>query len=166
MIWISYYKETEKLSLIVNQLSLPPFRNWRCLRLTFQVPSSSTTLFFERFQIGIAIHLRSSAVVCEDDIQEELTELQNDNDATMRYRHNDKGLWYHQSTLNSYPNLWKHLKLLLLAFITSYLVESGFNHVGILFSHNRIGLDVIQRGDLRLKLTSLKPDVSALAASH
>ncbi|CAI9726368.1 Hypothetical predicted protein [Octopus vulgaris] len=129
----------------------------------------------ERFQDVIALNIPNwysnpsevDAVDCEDNIQEELIELKNDNDATMRHRRNGKeGLWYHQSILNSYPNLWKHLKLLLLAFPTSYLVESGFNHVGTLFSHKRIGLDVIQRGDLRLKSTSLKPNVSALAASH
>ncbi|CAI9716139.1 Hypothetical predicted protein [Octopus vulgaris] len=104
---------------------------------------------------------------CGDDVQEELIELQNDNDAIIRYRCNGKeGLWYYQSILNSYPSLWKHLKLLLLAFPTLYLVESGFYHVGTLLSHKRIVLDVTQRGNLRLKLTSLKPNVSALAASH
>eukprot|EP00106_Octopus_bimaculoides_P007284 XP_014774726.1 PREDICTED: uncharacterized protein LOC106872303 [Octopus bimaculoides] len=83
------------------------------------------------------------AVDCKDDVLDELIELQIDNDATMRYHHNDKeGLWYHQSILNSYPNLWKHLKLLLHAFSTSYLAASGFNHVEALHSHKRIELDV------------------------
>ncbi|CAI9714728.1 Hypothetical predicted protein [Octopus vulgaris] len=127
----------------------------------------------KRFQDVIALNIPNwysnpfevDAVDCKDDVQEELIEFQNDNDATMRYRRNGKeGLWYHQSILNSYPNLWKHLKLLLLAFPTSFLVESGFNHVGTLFSHKRIGLDVTQLGNLRLKSTSLKPNVSALAA--
>ncbi|XP_014774807.1 uncharacterized protein LOC106872356 [Octopus bimaculoides] len=102
----------------------------------------------ERFQDVIALNIPNwysnpfevDAVDCEDD-QEELIELQNDNDATMRYRRNGKeGLWYHQNILDSYPSLWKHLKLLLLAFPTSYLVESGFNHVGTLLSQKGIGL--------------------------
>ncbi|XP_029632961.1 SCAN domain-containing protein 3-like [Octopus sinensis] len=106
-------------------------------------------------------------VDCEDDVHEELIELQNGNDAIMRYRRKGKeGLWHHQSILNSYPNLWKRLILLLLAFPTSYLVESGFSHAGTLIFYKRIGLDVTQRGDLRLKLTSLKSNVSALAALH
>ncbi|XP_014774388.1 uncharacterized protein LOC106872056 [Octopus bimaculoides] len=93
--------------------------------------------------------LEVNAANSEDDVLYELIELQNDNDATMRYRRNGKeGSWYHQSILNSYPSLWKHQKLLLLAFPTSCLVEFGFNHVGTLFSHKRIGLDVMQRGDL------------------
>lgn len=80
---------------------------------------------------------------CEDDVQEELTELHNDNDATMRYCCNGKEeLWNHQSILNSYFNLWKHQKLLLLAFSTLYLVESGFSLAGTLLAHKRIGLDV------------------------
>ncbi|XP_014776827.1 SCAN domain-containing protein 3-like [Octopus bimaculoides] len=107
------------------------------------------------------------AVDCEDNIQEELIELQNDNDATMRYRCNGKeGLWYHQSILNSYPNMLKHLKLLLLAFPTSYLVKFGFNHVETLLTRKRIGLDVTHIVDLRLKSTSLELNVSALTASH
>ncbi|XP_029637467.1 uncharacterized protein LOC115212838 [Octopus sinensis] len=116
----------------------------------------------ERFQDVIALNIPNwysnpfevDAVNCEDDLPEELIELQNDNDATMRYRRNGKdGMWYHQCILNSYRNLWEHLKLLLLAFPTSYPVESGFNHVGTLLSQKRIGLDVTQRGDLRLKST-------------
>eukprot|EP00106_Octopus_bimaculoides_P017451 XP_014784893.1 PREDICTED: uncharacterized protein LOC106879725 [Octopus bimaculoides] len=83
------------------------------------------------------------AIDCKDNIQEELIKLQNDNDTTMRYhRIGKESLWYHLSILNSYPNLWKHVKLLLLASPTSYLVESGFNHVGTLLSLKRIGLDV------------------------
>ncbi|CAI9719909.1 Hypothetical predicted protein [Octopus vulgaris] len=129
----------------------------------------------EQFQDVIVLNIPNwysnpfevDAVDCENDVQEELIELQNDNDTTMQYHHNGKErLWYHQSILNSYPNLWKHLKLLLLAFPTSYLIESYLNHVATLLSHKRIGLDVTQRGDLRLKLTSLKPNQSALAASH
>ncbi|CAI9720188.1 Hypothetical predicted protein [Octopus vulgaris] len=116
-----------------------------------------------KFQDDIAVNIPNwcsnqfevDAFDCEDDIQEELIELQNDNDATMQYHHNGKeSLWYHQSILDSYPSLWRHLKLLLLAFPTSYLVESSFNHVGTLFSHKRTGL-VSQRRDLQLKSTSL-----------
>ncbi|XP_014777393.1 SCAN domain-containing protein 3-like [Octopus bimaculoides] len=73
-----------------------------------------------RFQDVIALNIPNwyskpfevNAVDCEDDVQEELIALQNDNCTTMRYRRNGKErLWYHQSILNSYPSLWKHLKL-------------------------------------------------------
>ncbi|XP_029650763.1 uncharacterized protein LOC115224096 [Octopus sinensis] len=129
----------------------------------------------ERFQDVITLNIPNwyskpfevQAVDCEDDVQEELIELQNDNEATMRYRfHGKEGLWFHQSILNSYPNLWKHLKLMLLAFPTSYLVEYGFSHVGTLLSKSRSGLDVAKRGDLQLKSTNLQRNLSALAASH
>ncbi|XP_052822280.1 uncharacterized protein LOC106874236 [Octopus bimaculoides] len=117
----------------------------------------------ERFQDVIALNIPNwysnpfevDAVDCEYDVQEELIELQNDNDTIMRYRRNGKeNLWYNQRILNSYPNLWKYLKLLLLAFPISYLVESGLNHVGTLLSHKRIRLDMTSRENLRLKLTS------------
>ncbi len=99
---------------------------------------------------------------CENDVQEELIDLQNDNDSTMRYRlHGKYGLWYHKSIVTSYPNIWKHLKLILLAFPTSY-----FSHVNTLLSKSRSRLDITKRGDLRLKMTNCKPNVSELAASH
>ncbi|XP_014777964.1 uncharacterized protein LOC106874676 [Octopus bimaculoides] len=107
-----------------------------------------------RFQDVIALNIPNcysnlfqvDAVDCENNAQEELIELENDNDATMRYRRNGKeGLWYHQSILNFYPSLWKHLKLLLLAYPISYLVEFAFNYVVTLLSHKRIGLDMTQR---------------------
>ncbi|XP_014767627.1 zinc finger MYM-type protein 6-like [Octopus bimaculoides] len=70
----------------------------------------------ERFQDVITLNIPNwykktfevQAVYCEDDVQKELIELQNDNEATMRYRfHGKEGLWYHQSILNSYPNLFE-----------------------------------------------------------
>ncbi|CAI9725051.1 Hypothetical predicted protein [Octopus vulgaris] len=167
MVYVRYFSEdlqpceeiplTEKLSLdskgeLVDE-DLTTYRNYLL---------SLHDNMVERFQDVIALNIPNwysnpfevDAVNCEDDLPEELIELQNDNDATMRYRRNGKdGMWYHQCILNSYRNLWEHLKLLLLAFPTSYPVESGFNHVGTLLSQKRIGLDVTQRGDLRLKST-------------
>lgn len=72
---------------------------------------------------------KAQAVYYEDDVREELFGLKDDNDVTDRYPfHSKEGLWYHKSILSSYPNLWKHFKLILLAFPMSHLVEYGFSH--------------------------------------
>ena len=49
-------------------------------------------------------------------------------------------------------------KLYFIAFPTSYLVEIGFSWVTYLLSKARNCLDM-KRGDLRLSLTTLKPDI-------
>ncbi|XP_036367996.1 uncharacterized protein LOC115223102 [Octopus sinensis] len=93
-------------------------------------PQSLHDGMMERFQDVITLNIPNwlskpfevQAVHCE-----ELIELRNDYGATMRYRfHGKEGLWCRQSILNSYTNPWKHLKLML-AFPTSYKVESGLS---------------------------------------
>lgn len=71
-------------------------------------------------------------------------------------------MWYHQSIVRSYSNLWK---LILLAFLTFYLAEAGFNHVNTLLSESRSRLDIIKQSNLWLKMANLKPDVSVLAVT-
>jgi hypothetical protein len=58
------------------------------------------------------------------------------------------------------------VKKLLLAFPTSYLVERGFSAVIQLISKQRNRLQVCERGDLRLLLSDIKPDVGKLVSGH
>ena len=55
------------------------------------------------------------------------------------------------------------LKFYLLPFTTSFLVETAFSHVFSLLSKERNRLDIVSRGDLRIKLTSISPRISQLA---
>uniref|UniRef100_A0A8D8RDQ0 Protein FAM200A n=1 Tax=Cacopsylla melanoneura TaxID=428564 RepID=A0A8D8RDQ0_9HEMI len=64
------------------------------------------------------------------------------------------------------PDLWNRAKLLLLASPTTYLVEKGFSAVTYLKSKSRNKLDIIQKGDLRLFLTNIIPDIKHLCESH
>jgi len=57
------------------------------------------------------------------------------------------------------------VKLLLLSFPSTYLVEKGFSVVfQLLKQRNR--LDICNKGDLRLALTNIESDIATLAATH
>ncbi len=54
----------------------------------------------------------------------------------------------------------------LIAFLSTYLVESGFSRVSQLLTKYRNRLNIVERGDLRLALSKLEPDIQTLASKH
>ncbi|XP_014775003.1 protein FAM200A-like [Octopus bimaculoides] len=101
------------------------------------------------------------------DIQESFIELQNNTAALARFKYGGyQKLWMYEEISKKYPLLWKNVKLLLLAFPTSYLVELGFSRVMYLLSKTRNRFDVERRGDLRLPLTALKLNIDKLVTLH
>lgn len=99
--------------------------------------------------------------------QEELLELRNDEASRAYFNHGGYAqLWQHKHMSTLYPGLWSKMQILLLAFPSTYLVESGFSSVVNLLTKHRNRLDIIDRGDLRLALTNLKPDIRRIAAAH
>ena len=52
------------------------------------------------------------------------------------------------------------------AFTSSYLVENGFSAVITLLTRQRNRLEISTKGDLRLLLTQLVPDIIKLAKSN
>ncbi|KAG9481570.1 hypothetical protein GDO78_010682 [Eleutherodactylus coqui] len=67
---------------------------------------------------------------------------------------------------NSYPILWQEVKLLVLAFPSMYLVERGFSTVQQLLTKARNELQIYVRGDLRLQLTKIEPNIAKLASVY
>jgi len=53
-----------------------------------------------------------------------------------------------------------------MAFPSTYLVEKGFSAVQQLLTKSRNRLDISEKGDLRLVLTSIEPDIILLAGNH
>ena len=51
-------------------------------------------------------------------------------------------------------------------FLTSYLVDCDFSAVNKILIKERNKIDICIRGDIRLKLTNLKPNVEGLVAKH
>ena len=97
-------------------------------------------------------------------LQEELVELQCDEVARSLFKKGKHNIWTNSDTARKYPLLWEKAKLFVIAFPTSYLVESGFSRVCNLLTKNRSRLDIVERGDLRLSMTMLEPDIEMLAS--
>ncbi|XP_028440786.1 protein FAM200A-like [Perca flavescens] len=108
---------------------------------------------------------QTNASRSEAEIQETLIDLQNDEEAKATFRACGwRVLWAMHG--QRFPLLWKRICFLLLAFPTSYLVEQGFSQALHMQTKYRSRLNLVTSGALRLKLTSLCPDVKKLAASH
>ena len=57
------------------------------------------------------------------------------------------------------------VRLLFIAFFSSYVVEKAFSSVINILS-KIYNLDICKGGDLKLYLTDLEPDIEKLASSH
>lgn len=97
------------------------------------------------------------------ELQEDLIDLQNDEEAKAMFIGDRYDLFWCKLS-DKYPLLWKFVKLHVLSFPTSYLVEKGFSAVTLLLSKQRNRLSITERGDLQLYLTKMVPDVKKLVA--
>ena len=70
-----------------------------------------------------------------------------------------------EKSLIKYPKLCATAKPILLAFPSSYMVESGFSHAHYSLSKHRSTLNV-KNGDLLLKLTNLQTNIHDFLSAH
>ena len=99
------------------------------------------------------------------DIEEELLTLQT-NYELMSLGSNYQRFWLQKEIAHLYPALWDKVKILLIAFPSSYLVERGFSAVSQILGKQRLSLDIVNRGDLRLNLTKIEPDLEKIVSRH
>ncbi|XP_068234353.1 SCAN domain-containing protein 3-like [Palaemon carinicauda] len=108
---------------------------------------------------------QADATNADPNLVEELIDLQNDIEGKVLFQQiGYEAFWPKEQ--DKYPHLWKKIKLLLLAFPSSYLVEKGFSVVLQLLTKQRNRLQICKRGDLRLCLSNIEPDIIKLASSH
>jgi hypothetical protein len=74
--------------------------------------------------------------------------------------------WIYDETKSKYTRATEIARKILLPFPSSYLAECGFSAVNDILNKKRNRLDITQRGDLRLKLTNIEPDIALLCANH
>ncbi|XP_038669014.1 SCAN domain-containing protein 3-like [Scyliorhinus canicula] len=98
--------------------------------------------------------------------QEELSEIQNDESVKALFNIKGAMAWLCDETETKYPNSTRFARKLLLPFPSSYLAECGFSAVNDLLLKKRNRLDITKRGDLRLKLTKLEPNIKSLCSRH
>ncbi|XP_029654524.1 protein regulator of cytokinesis 1-like [Octopus sinensis] len=61
-----------------------------------------------------------------------------------------------------YPLLWNEIETLIIAFPSTYLVERGFSAVSNILTKKRNKLQIVNRGDLRLSLSTIEADIKRL----
>ena len=101
-----------------------------------------------------------------DDITEELLTIQNDCELEPMVAKSYRDFWLQKEIAIRYPALWGKVQDLLIAFPTSYLVERGGSAVAQLLGKQRLRLDIVNRGDLRLNLTNIEPDLEKIISNH
>ncbi|XP_076348271.1 SCAN domain-containing protein 3-like [Tachypleus tridentatus] len=114
----------------------------------------------------VSIPFEVSVADIDISLQKHLIELQSDEIMRAKFKDENYNVWKTKDVATKYPLLWDKAQLYVIAFPTSYLVESGFSRVSQLLSKARNRLDIVKRGDLRLSLTSMEPDIKKLAEQH
>ncbi|GFW61510.1 uncharacterized protein TNCV_347581 [Trichonephila clavipes] len=98
-------------------------------------------------------------------LQEELIGISTNEELKVQFKNGYQKFWLKKDIPPTYPILHNIARKFLIAFPSSYLVEKGFiavaNH---LKKRNR--LDITKRGDLRLNLTKLMPNIQKLLLQH
>ena len=74
--------------------------------------------------------------------------------------------WSNINTASKYTKLKAATELFLLAFPTSYMVEAGFSHVNVILAKQTNSLNMLNLGELRLRLTNFHRNINNLAAVH
>ena len=97
--------------------------------------------------------------------EEELVSIQNDIELRPKFKKSYQDFWLQKKNSDCYPVLWNKVKMYLVVFPTSYLVERGFSAVTLLLSEQRDRLKITERGDLLL-LSEFQPDVEKLISLH
>ena len=128
------------------------------------------TRFSDIFQLNVPDWVIDPFAVNASDVelalQEDIIELQNDRAARVRFNSRKDVFWINSIITEQYPHLCEKARLLVVAFPSSYLVESAFSKVIQLLTKQRNRLDIVNRGDLRLMLTSFEPNIKELTECH
>lgn len=99
-------------------------------------------------------------------LQEELIGISTNEELKVEFRKGYQQFWLQKDIPATYPGVWNITRKFLIAFPSSYLVERGFSAVTNLITKKRNKLDIVNRGDLRLNVTKLKPNVDNLLLKH
>lgn len=102
----------------------------------------------------------------DNSLQTEFVDLKYDCEKKIIFKQSGYELAWVKLT-DTYPQLWLKAEPLLISFPSiTYLVEKGFSSVVQLLNKQRNQLDICHKGDLRLNLTNIKPDIQALTKMH
>lgn len=120
------------------------------------------TLEIPQWIINPYIFIEESDIV----LQEELIGISTNEELKGQFRNGYQQFWLQRDIPVIYPGLWSIARKFLIAFPSSYCVERGFSTVVNLLTKKRNRLEITDRRDLRLNLTSLKPNIENLLSKH
>jgi len=88
-------------------------------------------------------------------------------DVKLRGRVNKEGVFAYISIKDLHPNVFQQVEASIIAFPTTWMVESAFSAVLDVFSKKRNKLDINSRGTIRLRLNNfVKIDFDSLCQKH
>jgi hypothetical protein len=88
-------------------------------------------------------------------LQKELIELSTNEELKLKLKNGYQEFWLQRKILA----LWAASKNFFIAFLSSYLAERGFRIVSNLLTKKRNRLSIVERGDLRLLMTNMAPNI-------
>ncbi|GBP24494.1 SCAN domain-containing protein 3 [Eumeta japonica] len=99
-------------------------------------------------------------------LQEKLLELHTNEELKVTFKGGYQKFWLQVEIPDKHLGLWGIVQKLLVAFPSSHVVEKSFSVVANLLTKKRSRLNIIKRGDLRLFLTKLKPNIDNFLSIH
>lgn len=99
-------------------------------------------------------------------LEEELIEISSNSELKFKFKQGYQEFWLQKQIPILYPGLWAVVRKFLIAFPSSYLVERGFSAVASLLTKKRNRLQIVDRGDLRMLLTKIEPNIEKLMKKH
>ncbi|KFD50723.1 hypothetical protein M513_08379 [Trichuris suis] len=102
----------------------------------------------------------------EISLQIELLDLQSNAELKPRLAEGYRQFWLRKQIPVLYPTVWAVVKRWLICLPSSSLMERAFSLVTDLITKNRNRLQLVKRGDLRLRVTSILPNIDKLVRSQ
>ena len=91
-------------------------------------------------------------------LMEELVTLKSDLELKPKFKIWYQSFWLQNKIKERHPYVWDRVRLFLIAFTSSYLLECAFSAVILLLDSKKNCPEIVNCGDLRLFLTKLKPN--------
>jgi hypothetical protein len=95
-------------------------------------------------------------------LEEELIEVTTNEELKLKFKEGYQVFWLQKQISLLYSGLWAVVQTFLIPLLSSYLVERGFSVVKNLLTKKRQRLKITNRGDLKMLLTKIEPNINEL----
>uniref|UniRef100_A0A2S2Q2Q0 SCAN domain-containing protein 3 n=1 Tax=Sipha flava TaxID=143950 RepID=A0A2S2Q2Q0_9HEMI len=93
-------------------------------------------------------------------LEEELIEVTTNEELKLKFKEGYQVFWLQKQISLLYSGLWAVVQTFLIPLLSSYLVERGFSVVKNLLTKKRQRLKITNRGDLKMLLTKIEPNIN------